>query len=232
MTRRAALAPFLLTWLAGCTAPPLTTAPELLVEPGQYAAAFEAAKGALVERGYELERVDAREGVITSRPRTSAGLMTPWSSEHTSARQEVEDLVNDQERRVRVTFIPAGGGTGGDAAGGAGAAAGDLRAAPGPTVARVEVAVDRVNHVGQRVEPTSIRLNSRYKDDELVQRQMYPQYAVPWTIDGPVSRALTRAILARLPEGAARESSPPAPPKKSIDEAPAGPPIPSRQIGP
>jgi hypothetical protein len=206
--------------LAGCTAPPVTTAPELLVEPGQYAAVFEAAKGALVERGYELDRVDARQGVITSRPRTSAGFMTPWSSERTSARQEVEDLVNDQQRRVRVTFVPAG------------EAVEDLRAAAGPTVARVEVAVDRINHPDQRVEPTSIRLNSRYRDQELVSRQMWPQYEVPWTLDGPVAVALTNAILARLPAGAAREATPPAPPKRAFEEPPKGPPTPSRQIGP
>jgi hypothetical protein len=206
--------------LSACTAPPLTTAPELLIEPGQYAAAFEAAKGALVARGYELERVDARAGVITSRPRQSAGLVTPWSSEHTSARQEVEDLINAQQRRVRITFAPASEPTE------------DLRAATGPTVARVEVALDRINRPDQRVEATSIRLNSRYRDPELVDRQMWPQYEVPWTIDGPVSRRLTGAILDRLPPGAARESGPP-PPAKPKAEGPApGPPVQSRQIGP
>jgi hypothetical protein len=220
MSLRRFVVPLAALTLAGCTAPPLVTAPELLVEPGQYAAAFEATKAALVDRGYELERVDAREGVITTQPRQTAGLMTPWSSEHTSARQELEDLFNDQQRRVRVTFIASG------------EAAEDLRAAPVPTVARVEVALERINRPDQRVEPTSIRLNSRYKDQELVERQMWPQYEVPWTVDGPVSRGLTKAILKRLPEGAAREAAPPAPAKPKFDPPPEGPPTQSRQIGP
>ena len=61
---------------------------------------------------------------------------------------------------------------------------------------------------------------------------MYPQYEVPWTLDGPVSMALTKAIVSRLPQGAAREVTPPAPAKPKLDEAPAGPPTQSRPIGP
>ena len=61
--------------LSGCA----TSRPaEFATAPGGYAAAFDAAREVLREFRFELERVDARSGIITTRPKATAGLATLW----------------------------------------------------------------------------------------------------------------------------------------------------------
>jgi len=66
--------------------------------------AFDAARKVLGSHGFELDRVDAHSGVITTAPKTSAGIATPWDLDQTSFKQEIDDFVNYQERRVRIEF--------------------------------------------------------------------------------------------------------------------------------
>jgi len=61
--------------LSGCAAPDLPT--DLEVAAGDYPAAFEAAKAALRDYRFDLERVDARAGVISTAKKETAGLLTP-----------------------------------------------------------------------------------------------------------------------------------------------------------
>ena len=43
--------------------------------------------------------------MLSTRGKPSDGLATPWDLEQTTTRQELEDLVNQQTRRVRVVFL-------------------------------------------------------------------------------------------------------------------------------
>ncbi len=141
-------------WLGGCAAPegPAT----LDIEPGAYARAFEAAKEALRAERFRVERVDARAGVITTLPKASAGLATPWDSEQSSPGQELEDALNEHRRRARVVFAPPQGD-----------APDDLRDAAGPLVATFEVTLERVQRSGWRPAPRSIRMSSFTTDPAL-----------------------------------------------------------------
>jgi hypothetical protein len=212
---------FIVLALGGCAGAPTSTPPALAISPGSYAAAFDAAKEAALDTGYELDRVDARQGVITSRPKGSAGLATPWTSEHTSARQELDDLGNNQLRTLRITFRPAA----------AEAPPEDLREWEGPTLATVEVVLARVHRPGQRIEPTSIRLNSRYRDPELARRGMAPEYTVPWTLDGDAAERVVRRLVSRAGGAASPVEAPPSPAQRPNPEAPRSAPEPSRPPG-
>lgn len=160
------------------------TGPAFDVPAAEYAGAFAAAKDALISARFELDRVDARAGVITTKPKPTSGLATPWDSEQTSLGQEFEDLLNRHYRRARVTFEPAD----------AGALPADLRDSGLPTRCTVAVTIDRVRRPGWRVETTSIRLSSTSFDPEVGQRGMWPQYAVPIARDDRLARRLAVAI--------------------------------------
>lgn len=163
------------------------------IASGRYAAAFEAAKSALVRSRFELDRVDARSGVITTRPKGTAGLATPWDVEQSSLRQEFEDLANEQTRRVRVTFTPPGGDPVGPAE--------DLRAAEGPLVARVEVSVDRVRHTGLVLDPTAVRLSRAAQSQSMTERGLFPRYSVPFSRDDEWARRVADRIREQMPAG-------------------------------
>lgn len=176
----------LLALLGGCAGSSGNA--DLSITPGQYAAAFEAAKDTLAEYRFELERVDAGSGVITSKPKASAGLATPWDREQGAATQEFEDLANRHLRRVRITFEPTTGAQAGA----------DLRTAEGPIVGRVEVVVDRARRAGWRLEPTSVRFSSFTRDPDLAARGMWPQYTVPISQDPEFAARLADEIRQRL----------------------------------
>src|SRR5262245_10700892 len=86
--------------LGGCSSP---QAADARFEAGQYVVAFEAAKEALRDFDFSLERVDAAGGVITTRSKSTGGLGTPWDREQSTFGQEVEDLMDRQSRVARVT---------------------------------------------------------------------------------------------------------------------------------
>jgi hypothetical protein len=171
------------------------------VAPGQYAAAFEAAKAVLADYHFELDRVDARGGVITTAPLASAGFATPWDNAQSGLMDEWEDLVNQQLRRVRVTFDPEGARPDGTIPGP------DLRLLEAPMTARIEVYVDRRHRPGWRVETSSIRLSSFARDPELTDRQMWPRYDTPFTRDRRLADRLGRALHERLAKGAESSGS-------------------------
>src|SRR5204862_8124944 len=75
-----------------------------------YSKAFDATRDLLRSYHFSLERVDAAAGVITTGYKATAGLATPWDREQSGLSQEFEDLLNQQSRRVRVTFRPSVGG--------------------------------------------------------------------------------------------------------------------------
>jgi len=137
---------------------------------GDYGAAFEATKDELRRLGFALDRIDARAGVITTQPKTSAGWATPWERVESTARQETDDLVHRQRRIVTVSFSPV-------------AEAGalppkDLREWTGPFQVDVRVAIERVYRFGMQLQPVSIRLSSVATDPDLRRRGLQPGLAV------------------------------------------------------
>ncbi len=158
--------------------------PTVEVPPGRYGAAFAAAKESLARFRFELDRVDARAGVISTKPKATSGLATPWDTEQSSPGQELEDLLNRQYRRVRITFEPDEGVPPSD----------DVRLLEGPLVCTVTVSVERLRRPGWRIETTSTRLSSTYLDPEWQAQGMWPAYTVPFAQDHRLAARLAAAI--------------------------------------
>ncbi|MEL6499088.1 MAG: hypothetical protein AAF937_02340 [Planctomycetota bacterium] len=91
--------------LGGCYAVP-NNAGTASVAPGAYPAAFDAAREALVDLGFTLNRIDARAGIVTTEPLSARGLAAPWERQQASRAGEIADTVHPQSRSVRVEFVP------------------------------------------------------------------------------------------------------------------------------
>ena len=132
------------------------------VPEGAYSVAFDGAKDMLREMRFELDRVDARAGVITTHPKASAGFATPWDVEQSTLRQEWSDLLNRHFRIVRIEFTPALGAQRAEL-GSPTAPQGadpDLREHSGPMRATVRVSLERLSRPGWRPSTASIGLSS------------------------------------------------------------------------
>lgn len=174
--------------LGACAAGPVDDA-ALTIPADRYAATFEAARGVLRDARFDLNRVDARAGVITTYPKKSIGLLSPWDGEQSTVYQEFDDLFNRQRRVVRVTFEPA------DASLPPGA---DLLSVEVPElIMRISVVVEREQQPGWRLESTSVRLNSRTTDLALAERGLTPWYTVAVTQDPAFAARLTDEIRQR-----------------------------------
>lgn len=207
MPLRALAIPILATvlggWLGGCaTAPtpaPLAAA-TFVVQAEDYPAAFEAAKAELADRRFELERVDARAGVILSRPRTGAGVLTPWKLR--SGGRLAEDTLNAQTRTVEVRFEPA------EELDTPPTGVADALASPRPplppgqargsVVVSVRVLISRRVTPTRRLEPTAIRSSSASGNPKLFRRGLGTTYNAPRDLDAQAATALSRSIRRRL----------------------------------
>lgn len=107
-------------------------------EPGSYERVFDLTRERLMDYRFAIDRVDARRGVITTHPKRTSGLASPWDQEQSSLSQEWEDLINEHRRVVRVEF--------------------DRQATP-PT-ARFTVELLRTHRPNWRVESESVRLST------------------------------------------------------------------------
>ena len=177
-------------WLGGCASGGAT---ELAIGPGEYAAAFDAARDVLRDARFEIDRVDARAGVITTAPKT-----TTW--------RDLEDVRNRQGRRGRVAFEPAG------QAWGEGEAPADpvrdlLAEEPGELVMRVRVVVEREQRPGWRLESSAAHLSTRAEDPALVRRGMEPGYTVALREDTALGGELAQRIAKRLRRDAGGDDS-------------------------
>lgn len=181
-----ALAPAVLT---GCTFP-RGESDALAVAPDRYALTFDTAREVLRDARFELDRVDARAGVITTHRKKTLGALTPWDAEQTSVHQELDDTLNRQWRTVRITFEPADGRHVDDL----------LAEPPQELVMRVSVVIEREQQPGWQLESTSIRLNSHTTDLALARRGMTPRYSVPVTQDPVLAASLAELISARVEE--------------------------------
>jgi hypothetical protein len=191
--------------LGGCAA---GTSPQFNVPAGQYAKAFDATRDVLRSYRFTLERVDAAAGIITTAHKATAGLATPWDREQTTLSQEVEDLLNQQSRVVRVTFRPAGEGSENPL---------DEPVDPkGAMVGRVEVIVYRMQTPGLRPPSRAILLTSVSTDPVLEAEGIGWQYEVPIGQDSRLAARLAGALAKEIGEGAQSRSDDPQSPAQRL----------------
>lgn len=188
---------------------------EVAVAPGRYAEAFEAAKDVLRSYQFDLDRVDAVSGVVTTHGRGSSGLATPWIPHGSSFGDGVSGAI-ERERRVAAVVFTSGAGEASAAEGGvdkvdaidellpgaipgagAGAGAAVLDSA-GEVRARVTVWVERVYSPGRRVSSTSVRLSSFTSDSELREQGLEPSFAVQVREDAALGARIAREIGGRI----------------------------------
>ena len=148
---------------------------------------MDAAREVLMEYRFALDRVDARHGVITTHPKRTAGLATPWDREQSGLDQEWEDLFNEQRRVVRVEFDrdPASSG---DAI----------------TGARVQVEILRTRRPGWRIEAESVRLSSharlRDADGELESASQREVIGLDARLAHRIAEAISQRIISAAGE--------------------------------
>lgn len=188
-------------WSGGCAGSRAATN-RVQVEQAGYATAFNAAIEKLRELGFQPDRIDARAGIVTSEPLGSAGLLTPWDRTQGSLGDELGDAVHRQRRVVRIEFVPVNDAepdpqsplvtSPGSQAGPVSipAPVGESRALS----ARVRVTIERVERANEQLDPSSIRLSTRGRDDQLAARRMWPTYSVARQRDVDLEREIAGAI--------------------------------------
>ncbi len=188
--------------VAGCSSPAQSR--EFEIAEGGYPAAFDAARESLRDLRFHLDRVDAASGVITTSPKPTSGLATPWDSEQSGIDQEWEDFINRQRRTVRVTFRPKDTPEEPQPSRDPGAAksvAGvDLRDAQCPVIGTVEVTVERVQRPGWQVNTKSVNNSTFTRDPELSAKGMFPTYAVELEPDERLAKRIAASIQKKMSE--------------------------------
>jgi len=167
--------------------------PQFEVAAGDYARAFEAAKRVLRDSQFELERIDAREGVITAAPRPSSGFATPWIGHGTTFGDGTEGLAHFQQRSVRIEFqsvaeAPSANQT----------TAMDLRTFEGPVRGNVTVSVERFTKPGRRVDSTSVDLLSFAEDPEALASGAQPAHTRVLRDDPELAGRIARLVEAGI----------------------------------
>lgn len=171
--------------------------PSLTLPSGSYAAGFDAMKATLRDMGFLLERVDAQGGVITTQPKGTAGLATPWDKEQSGVDQELDDLFHRQQRVVRVEFTPRGSGQGQEVT--------DLRAYTGEVDVLVQAAAVRWYKPGQRINTGSIT-SSTYAEDPALTAQGLSWYSVAQSQDYRLAARIAERVMGKV--AAAEPASP------------------------
>lgn len=132
------------------------------IPAAEYALYFEGAKQVLRDHQFDLERVDARAGILTSSPASSAGWATPWIDHAQSASASNADLIQRRRRIATVRFSPVGDET--NRANAVDPVGQDLRDFEGTIEVSVSVLIEQVYRPGRRLSPASIRLTT-FTDD-------------------------------------------------------------------
>lgn len=162
----------------------------LHVEPGRFAAAFDQSRDVLRDLGFILDRVDGQLGVITTQPKGTGGLATPWDQEQSGLDDRLEDAVQKHRRVVRIEFAPGGVEPGSEEIR-------DLRAEKRPIDARVAVTLYRVHQPGWRLNPQAI-LESSYTHDPQLDARGMALYSVAVRQDDDLARRIADRIRERL----------------------------------
>ena len=160
----------------GCAATPDLTAAELAapLSADQYPRAFDAARDTLRTEGFNLDRVDARAGIITTQRSSQV-----W---------EATDIIQRRQRYAIVRFTPASEPPS------AAETTEDLRDYAGPLAMNVEVILERVEVPGWRIGSPSVRLATRTSDPERAQAGLEPLYPVKVRTEPEIADHLRRQI--------------------------------------
>lgn len=155
----------------------------IAIDPASGDAAFFAAKDVLRDFGFQLERVDSTAGIITTAPKVSHGLATPWDATQSTAGQELSEYLNNERRRVRITFRSDDNST-------------------QPSTQRsnldVEVTLYRMQDPGLRPAPRAIVTTSRTTDPIAAPQGTAWQYEVPVSRDPALESRIAAAITTKL----------------------------------
>jgi hypothetical protein len=178
--------------LCGCAAPRGTVAFE--VPAARYDEALDAVRSTLRDARFQVDRVDAESGVVSTFPKPTAGLASPWDTEQADLASEVGDLVNQHERVARVEFSGPGR---------------DLRTADGMLSARVEVVVYRVRRGNWRIETESISRSTHARDALSASRGQAGTFRQAVRRDDVLAAALADRIRSRLGLPAAADAPAP-----------------------
>lgn len=188
LVRSFALSLFLL--LSACSSPP--TSRTLEVPPSQSAAAFSAALTELRERRFVPERIDAQAGVITTQPKRTGGLVSPWDTEQSSLADEFEDTFHYHTRTVRITIAPVAPPA--DLAN----ESRDLFIAKAPVRVEVEAFLSRRQTPHMQPQPRVLGLTTQAIDPALSPRGMTGAYDVSLSRDDDLAASIARGITRRL----------------------------------
>ncbi|MEM7754061.1 MAG: hypothetical protein AAF297_00320 [Planctomycetota bacterium] len=204
---RTVLAPFiaslLATSLAGCRAP--ETPRTFTFAAADYPRVFEITQETIRDYRFDLARIDARSGIITTDLKPTAGLATPGDLEQQTLGQEWQDLVNDQLREVRVWFRKTDTDAGsaapdGTSPGPALRPQSDLtQARPDETVeATIEVTIHRRRYPGKQVETERVSTSRNWQSRQLSQRQLRNATPIPLRRDDDFAKRLSERITRSL----------------------------------
>jgi len=175
------LAVLVLVALTGCASPKGTVS--FAIAADRYDESIDAVRDTLADARFKVDRVDAESGIVSTFPKPSAGLATPWDTEQADFNTEVQDLVNQHERVVRVLFK-------GDAE--------DRRTAQGVLDVQVEVIVYRVRRANWRIETESISRSTHARDPLSVSRGQPARFSQPLRRDDILAAEIADRIRARL----------------------------------
>lgn len=91
------------TW--GCSSSGIDT---LRIPAHDYERAFSLAARIVREHGLDPSLRDIRRGIIETDPALAPSLLVPWKQDSGTARDRFENTINQQRRRARILFLPAG----------------------------------------------------------------------------------------------------------------------------
>jgi len=175
---------WLLLAALGCAGTPVDSwpalagdAPEASVafDAGDYPAVFSAARDALTDLRFTPDRVDAARGVITTLPKRTAGLATPWDREQTTLGDDGRDFMHQHERVCTVVFEPP----------------------EAPTTVSVGVTIYRVRRPNWRVESDAIRRSTHAIDPIAHRAGDGPEFREAISADPALAARIASDIAAR-----------------------------------
>jgi hypothetical protein len=175
------VASVVLSTFGGCSSARTT---EFEVLPGRYSTVFDAAREVLTGYSFKLDRVDAQLGVITTQPKNTSGLASLWDKEQSTVDQEVEDLLNQHCRVVRITFADEG-------------IQREVIDPGAPLRARVEVIVYRAQSPGVRAPSRAISMTNVTTDPVAAKQGTGGAFDVPISQDSRLAARLAEAIELR-----------------------------------
>lgn len=177
----------------------ITVDQPIVVSGPSYQQIFVTARDVLRDYRFAINRVDAARGVLTTYPKRSVGVATPWDREQSSIGQDLEDFANQQERTVRIEFAHVNGPVServdqvndqsDDSVGGA---------VFEQTQVRVIVELHRVHRPNWRVETESIRLSTHAKSRDSSGRIEPESFRESIGVDEELGARIRDEILRRV----------------------------------